>query len=445
MRVAALAFALIAAPLVAGFGIGRGVRRLARGRVIPRLVEAGAALVLAALVASGAIASRVGAWDGIELGLLAGVGLVLGVRGAASRAKGPELILASVTTVLMLGFAELASRLVLPPPPHLPPASSARVMIPRLDATRLAYVDPSFPPGDTLAACSLAFPAVAPARFAERRGADDGRPVVLHLGDSMTYGLYVERAQAFPALLEKLDPRLAHVNAATPATSADFHFVVAQQWLDRVRARQIVVHLFANDLMEIDQAMPCCADGPLLAYDGPGVVERCPSPRFADGFGDSFAWLVHNSAAPYPLRAATAVSRFAAHVDVAFMAKVSSVSFARAPDEEKWSHVEQAVRGIRDEAARRRIPLVCVVLPVRQALQAKAPSQHPGYAISARLRSTCEQLGIRTLDPWDEFEQRVRVEGAAPFFVPPDDIHFTARGHQVMAGWLLPRLASDWN
>jgi hypothetical protein len=211
--------------------------------------------------------------------------------------------------------------------------------------------------------------------------------------------------------------------------------------MDRLPVSLVVLHLFMNDVVEIDEGMPCCKDGPLLEYVDGEPRERCPVPTFADGFGETFRWMLHNSPAPYPLRVATGISDLARHVDIAFMARVSAIKYNDGlPIEQKWRHFEAVLRALRDETRHRGVPLVAVILPVRQSLEAGDPTHSEGFTVNARMRAVCEQLGIPVLDPSDEFATLVRRDGAARYFIGPDDIHFAVDGHVALADWLGPRL-----
>lgn len=439
-----LALALLLIPPLLGLALGATFARW-RGRLSFSLASVAATLVFlvgtASLFTWVATRCRVGAWDGLEIGILFALGLAVGAAELHRHVTRSKLLVASVSTLLALGAGEFAGRLLLPPAPSLPTVSSARVLIPRIDIEHMILPEWHFAFGQMFDACGLAHPKLFPARFKERTRHAAGKPVVLHLGDSMTFGLFVKPEQAFPALLEQRAPQLAHVNAATPGTSVDYHLLVARQWMDLLPVKLLVLNLFMNDVVEIDEGMPCCKDGPLLDYSSGEARERCPVPTFIDGFGETFGWMLHNSPAPYPLRVATGFSDLARHLDVAFMAKVSAIKYNKNLDmEEKWRRFELTVGAIRDEAARRGVPLVAVVLPVRQGLEAQEPRKSDGYEVTERMRTVCEKLGIRTLDPWEHFEELVRRDGAGRYFVAPDDIHFEIDGHVAMADWLAPRL-----
>jgi len=94
---------------------------------------------------------------------------------------------------------------------------------------------------------------------------------------------------------------------------------------------------------------------------------------------------------------------------------------------------------MRDALAARGTAFAITLLPVRQALEAPGSPEPPAQQTRRRMHALTAQLGIRTLDAWDLFAAAVQRDGAARYF-RPQDIHFTAQGHRLVADWLATQL-----
>lgn len=440
LRTLSVSLALLVAPLAAGAALGRALR----GRR-PPLSPALAALAAFVLAPAGAAAcaallavARVGVWDGALVGALLGLALALGLGGVERRRN--ELLLALGATLLSLGLGEAVVRRR-PEPPTLPPLEAVRLTLPRFNRERVHFEGAvSF--AQMLDACTYLFPDAYPASFAERSRRDPApRDAVLHLGDSMTFGLFLQRAEAFPAVLERATPGVAQVNGALPGMSLDYHLLIARRWLDRLPARLVVVHLFDNDVHEMGEAIPCCNDGPLLDYRPDGPAERCRNPAWPAGFGESVGWIARNSLAPYPLRAASSASWVARWANVSFLSRVSPIRYDHDADpERKWRHFALVLRALRAEGARRGVPVAAVLLPLRAALESPDPRATEAWATSRRMATLAASMGITVLDPWADLGALVRRDGAARYFIGSNDIHFSVEGHRAMAAWLAAHL-----
>src|SRR5205814_1109215 len=74
---------------------------------------------------------------------------------------------------------------------------------------------------------------------------------VLHVGDSLVAGTGVAPADAFPAVLGRAQPGVAHVNAGIPGTGTDYQLLLLREWLARLRADVVVHYVFSNDVDEL--------------------------------------------------------------------------------------------------------------------------------------------------------------------------------------------------
>lgn len=439
------ALAEVFAPLGGGFLLGAGLRRILRFGPVWILSWA---LVGGLSLLAASTSLRVGVWDGALMAIL----LLLGVLGGGiTRFAGAwrEVLTVLAGGVGGLLLIEVGVRLFLPPPPSVPPPESAHFFIPRVDLVRPvpAHGDHVFTPRHLVDACAYLYPERYPDHWQDRVGRRPrGVPAtgaVLHLGDSMTMGLGVSIDQAFPAVLESRQPELIHLNGAMASMSLDYEFVIARHWLDRSPwpVKLVVLNLFYNDPLEIDQAMPCCDEQPLLTYPGDRVQERCPQPVWPAGYGASPAWLARYSAPPYPLRVATAISSAARYLDAWL---VSLTPFAPPPPEgerDPWGHFEAVFRALRDDLKARQVPLVAVLMPIRGVLEGRLPGGIDAVGINRQLGALARDLGVPVLEAAEAFPASGGADDISRYFLGRDDIHLSAEGHLRLAAWLEPRLA----
>lgn len=437
------ALAEIGLPLAAGFAIG-GLQRSERARwpllLLSLALAAGSFAVVTTL--------RVGVWDGALIALVffaVAAGRISGLFKGRSR----ELQLGCAGAVASLVMVELAARVFFPHPPGVAPPEAAHLLVPQVDLVRPApaHGDNVFTPRHLVDACAYLYPDHYPDHWRDRIDRVGHRvapsAAVLHLGDSMTMGLGLSIEQAFPAVLEKAHPEVAQINGSMASMSVDYYYVIAQHWLERPPwpIKAVVLNLFYNDPMEIDQGMPCCDDRSLLTYTDGKVAERCPEPSWVEGYGRSLGWFARYSAPPYPLRLATSFSFVARYLDAWLVNMVPFTAPGIDGPHDSWGHLEAVVRALRDDLATRRIPMIAVIMPVRMVLESQQPEKLEADAICRRMSEICRGLGVTTYDAADALRERVKRDGSARYFLGRDDIHLTAEGHAVVAEWLDPKLA----
>lgn len=436
-----LTLVLLLGPLVAGLLAGTALRRLWRRPKRPL------AWTIALLVAmpTGAVYAglryRLGIWDAATIGLLAALGTAAGLF--EWRRRRGELLLAGAATAVTLLAVEWGVRVLAPPPPAHPPIESARLFLPTIDRDRPRPAGGDFAVRhrELVDGCALLFPDRHPAHVAERVGESQraGGGSVLYVGDSMTYGLGVAMQHSFPASVERLAGSGHHINLGFPGTGTDYHYVIARRWLEHVPApvHLVVLGLYYNDILEIGQSQPCCDGRSLLAVEaGKPPVERCQTPRWVAGYGESFGWFVRNSPSPYPLRAAMEVSHLARYVEALRVRRCERIASPDMPHQGgEWEQLRAILAALRDELRRRNIDLLVVLMPPRFALEAAEPAATDGYRLSREMAASARALGIDTLDPWDHF--RTLVQAGEPVFLGDRDIHLSQRGHEELARWLL--------
>jgi lysophospholipase L1-like esterase len=420
-----LALVLFAAPLFIGVLLG-GVLGRHRGYVTL------AATAVAVLTALGLrMLPQVGAWDTIGFGALMVAGLLFGSAGIDRRSA----VTLVVSLIVAVVGVEVGLRQWLPPPPRFPNAENAALV---------------FEPEAWDAGCSVLYAEDIDADLHVLRRAKPNPktpqhpPLVIHLGDSMTYGEGVKAEEAFPALLDARSQTIIHRNYGVWAVGTDFQYLMLLRILDAHSPAMVVVHVYgANDIYDIDRPYACCDAGPLLEYDPDWVAARCVDASWRL----SLAFRLSRSPPPYPLRVATHWSYTARHAAAAFSRLVSwfepRADFVRSEGEASetgWQHFTQILTHMHDELPPN-VELIVNLLPSRQALEAPNPKSAPSYRASRRVATIAEELGIRTLDAWSVFATAVHRDGVGRYF-REHDIHFTPEGHRLLATWLETQLVA---
>lgn len=443
-RAAGLALLLVLGPLVLFTVLGRALRR-PRPPVSLRTAW-GAALLPGVLALPLPVVLLVGLWDVLWVAAFAGAGLAVGLRAPTLAAALRRLALAGASTGVGLVALELFAGALLPRPPAFPAPETARAFV-LPDATTAAYrfhrsdykravCDATYGTDPLAALRGLRSPSAADWKTARTR--------VVHVGDSMVYGLSVEAPDTFPAALQRAQPDVLHVNAGIPSTGPEAYWTVARSFLP-LRPELLVVYLFTgNDLHDMDLPYPCCGWGPLISYPdrGPPTL-RCPTPtEWTPVQAGVLRWLVTQSPPPYALRVATGWSELARHVTGAFTAGITRLGTQRFDAARTWSRLERVMEAMRDDARAAGVPLAFVILPLSFALESEDPEETEAFSIRRRLVARGTGLGVPTLDAWEEVAGAVRREGMTAVFAQEIayDVHFSVRGNALLAEWLLEQL-----
>jgi hypothetical protein len=425
-----LATFLVVFPLVCGGAAGRWLRRA------PVIWSVG--LAVAALlpmpVAAWVTLPRVSAWDVLLFGVLLVAG---GALGRARIERGQAALLAS-SMLLSLAGLEIASRILFRGTPTFPPPREARsVFSPRSwDGSCTILYAPD--QAETL---------LAPMHEELPLPPPDGRPLVAHFGDSMTFGSGVRRAESFVSLLGEREPSLEHRNYGVSNVGTDYEYLLFRGLGTQHRFAAVVLYVYVgNDLHDLDRPYECCEVGPLLRYEPAGPSARCPTARW--GLTTKM-WLAQ-SPAPYVFRVATAVSATARQV-VSVVPRIGQA--LRGPpqalradgevSEAAWSHFDAILGAWALELREKDIPFTVVVLPHRDALE-KDGSNHPARRIRQGVVERTARLHVSLLDSWDVFGKAVDQDGTDRYFLRiggRKDIHFSPEGHRLLAGWLAERLS----
>lgn len=292
-------------------------------------------------------------------------------------------------------------------------------------------------------------------RSAETPYAKGARKRILCLGDSLTFGLGVESAEAFPSLVEAGLPGTEVVNGGVVGWGT------AQEclWLEaeglRYEPDVLVLGFFVNDFWEneggnlrrrrpvfkIEGGVLVLASRPspeIALKDDPGFV----GPPEKKGWAALGRWLRLNS------RLARAAALGAEWVSLALPGAPDAMPLARASLKEKRDRrvppapevTHALLARIRDLCAARGIRLVALLIPshedVAPDLQETAAGRDARAAYDLAFEF-CRTLGIDTAD----LRPRLRdLEGSGTPAFYRGDLHMNAAGHRATAGLLLARL-----
>jgi len=430
----------VLAPAAAALFTGWTLRERVAGKA--RALALGGAIVIAivggCLVAVLLRAARIGLWDALAMLAAAGLGYLGGCSIERKQFPWKPVALAGASTLVTLGICEVLVRFLLPILPMYYSTDSNSIRFPPFDRERgeLIHQTP-FDLDLDLSACTPLYANDIPYQYAFPQVSDLWQPIpqraVLHVGDSMLRGIM----------------------------APDFYLLMERKWAARLPLQLVVVHLFlGNDIEGLGQPSRCCADEPLLQLTDGRVEERCPTPKWRDGFGESLKCFAGVSPPPAIVRQLTPYSQFARYFVA--VAEFFQKRYFAEPDyefrgdfletrersgrpppsrlENQWVLLEAILRALGNDLAQRSVPLVVSVLPLSVALEKPVPKATETYQAHTRILEILKRVNIEALDPWDEFESLVKREGHDAAFLPQGDVHLNAKGHRFYADWLLQRL-----
>jgi lysophospholipase L1-like esterase len=395
------------------------------------------ALALAPVVAAvtfGYLWLEAGIWDVIGVGAAVGCAAVAAAHMRLWPARRKGWVFAIAATITAGIGVEAGLRNFGPPltPLAAPSGLLLAERVRRLGHTRYLQADwddvacrdlqPNAHPG------ALADRSIVPAAVQHR---------VLHLGDSMVYGLGVARSETFVAQMAAAEPGVAHYNAGVPGTSADLQYAVARAWLPRLHPKLVLHHVFlGNDLDELDRPYPCTR-GPALAWHD-GVPQLQPvAVADAPARESRLQWWVSRSPPPYVLRELATVSHVAALSLRPFLWLAAPT--AAGDETTAWNRLMAVIEAERRWVEAGGARFVVVLQPVRRALLDAQAGQAAAAVHRRAALQRLAQMGVEFVDPWPAFAEAVRRDGEGPWFNhdAPDDPHLSPRGHALLARLLL--------
>lgn len=236
-----------------------------------------------------------------------------------------------------------------------------------------------------------------------------GRPRVLCVGDSVTFGFYVSDAETYPA---RLAARLEARGVAAEVLNAGCgHLTITDErrWLAEkllaLRPAVVVLQFCGNDVdpSELD-AQPTQYEQLLAEARGPSFADRLRQTAIGEA----------------QLRLAIALKR----------ARPPSDTMAALPEvpEERWARYEAELKAVRDLVTGAGATLVLVVFPDLVLVRGTGPSPY-----EARLKAACDRLGISFRGALDDFRAAAARDPDSLYHWPLDP-HASAKGCDALAG-----------
>jgi len=368
---------------------------------------------------------RLALWDLVSLAGLLGTGAYVGASDMSKRWDRRNLALMAGSTLVSLLFVEVALRWLVAPAPAFVKARDLTIMRDRRLDDDWAKI----------------YPGTYPKRFRRLiKAPPDTRWRVIHVGDSMVYGVGTAKPKRFTSLLDGRIPRAAHHNAGVPGSGTDFHYLVIRRWLAHMKADHVVHYVYpTNDLVELDRPHEVCDRGSLLIYGKSGLRARCQRPPHdPTSLLAPYSRSLDRRPAPYPLLVATSFSSLARHLcalRLRFRLRLHRHSHPRA-----IRHFTRIMQQSQKLSRAQGVAYTIVVLPDRRDLERFSRSsrarKRPHHHEIVRI---CREITPRVLSAWDALLPVVRKHGGGRYFA--DKIHFSAAGHRVVADWLGRRLA----
>lgn len=420
-----LATLFIVVPLFFGWGLG-----LAASSAPIMRRRAPRALVWLLPVLGAAALFRLppfGLWEASLAGVFCALGLRSGLRGVRWRQLPISFACWAIPLLATALLLEVAVRLVLPSPPDVGGLYQSGFFGP-VRGWQCAAIYKTTPEQLISDASEL--------------------PTIMHVGDSMVAGAFVDHSATFVRELDRRaraapgGPRMTHLAVSASGASLDTEVLMALHTLDAIPTPRLVVLYFNhNDFHEIDEPVACCDYGPLFAYTDQGAHPRCA----ARSSYFSPAGKAELSRPPLVLRLLARWSAAAAYLSKLLVAIPGApriwpleTTIARGA-----LHYAEVLRYFRDALRARGIELVVVLLPHRDAI---GDGPHDAAFFPAELivqnheraAAIVKSLDIPHFDAWPYFDALVRAQGDSAWFVndPPGDVHFNAKGHAALAGWL---------
>jgi hypothetical protein len=321
-----------------------------------------------------------------------------------------NLLLLSVSLIVMAAAGELLLRLALPPPIHW-----------KYPQEHYLY---DLEIGVQLAPNQRAFTHDKPVeinstgiRDVEYSGrAPAGIKRVVALGDSQTFGNGLTIADTWPKQLEsKLNDRYGHgrwqvLNCGIPGTDTWQHEVILKRMMDAYKPDLAILAFYVNDVTDRHNLEP----RDVLAA--------------TNTFGKRLAYLLKESALLLFIRDAIASVQQRFRPSRGFEIEQAIVTGAVHPAVEKgWRQADHSLAAMKATINQRGAAFLVVILPRRDQVSGRQPSR--GY--QNRLREILERHGIPHVDALGTMQLAYSEYGRSMFI--PWDGHHSAIANRVIA------------
>jgi hypothetical protein len=252
----------------------------------------------------------------------------------------------------------------------------------------------------------------------------------------MVEGVGVEPGERFVARLNRMNGTTAHVNAGFSGTGPEFYYLATKRWQALGKSDAVVWYLFLfNDIDGgLQESYGCCGGSTLLAWGENDFEETCPEWQVSVA-GNRF----QNGPAPYPLRVATAYSRTAGHLVELHNRLVQRSPREAVPLAESLRRTGLVLRAAATELGEQGVEFTVVLLPYRGVLEGDVEVRERLAPMVEGVVGLCESLGIRCLDGAAALAELTAAGEVEKGFInePVWDYHFSARGHGLVAEWLV--------
>lgn len=255
-------------------------------------------------------------------------------------------------------------------------------------------------------------------------GNPSGRPLVLAVGDSMTFGNSVDEAGTYPFQLQQLmqrqwpqmQPEAFNMGVQRYFTYQEIELI--RRYAPRLRPDIVTLAVYVNDLGRRPSA------DFVAEYEG----EREQAARAFHNRLPTLYLLIKNSATIALFRSAY----LNATVPRTTLQRALSGEIP-AGDESKWRTVEEDLVTFRELAEAHSFQPFVVFVPARPQVEGELPQS----AYPRRLVEHAKQQGLIAIDPIDAFKGALRA-GHDPYL--PWDDHMSVTGHRLVAEAILERL-----
>lgn len=251
---------------------------------------------------------------------------------------------------------------------------------------------------------------------------DPRLPKVLLLGDSVTYGVWVDGKDTFPVRMQQLAGASCQLmTGACEGWSTKQELAFYDAYLQGIPWRAVVLVFCLNDLVDYEWKYDTAKGEPRLTEEilaaGTGGTKTSQSVS-----GLKLAMLRHT------LEATAATAPLARQVNTALWAW----------DSGRWDHYLQATltpfveRGTAP-------PLSIVMTPTQGQLKALAMGADAAHAMypQLRLQRFCTAHRLTCIDLADAFVSATAEQLDRAYL---DDLHFSEEGHAIVARYLWPRI-----
>ena len=433
------AVALVVSPWIVGLIVGWVLRRL-RGQ---RATSIGAALAwvgipVVALTLPLQWAPIMGLWDVWQVaGMFALGGLFTQHAWFAPRFSVPVFV---GTTAVSLALVEVVVRAAVGPAPAVDRRSPPALWLPQTieEMPDLQLTQWS----EREQVCKMLYPdfvglldldrlhteVVLPAKFTPK-------PVprhVLHVGDSMVYGMALDRTQTFAAVLNTLEPDTQHIDAGIIGAGPDDYVAMVDVWTRKTPVDHVYVYLFeGNDLYDTNAPHPCTGGGSLVDHQPDGAVLR-PHTKLLGQRNAGLERLARLSPPPFVVRVAQRQWLTGGWIGQLMTGWQQGDGMSARFDslDEERAFLRSDLQAIGKILAARKIAWSIVILPAIEHVN-QAVAKRPIASMQADLAAL---LHVPVLDAAPTLAA-VEARGEWPF-LSKQDFHMNALGHRALAAWL---------